>query len=277
MPERKMSPVLKWAGGKTQLLGAIMTRLPKDYNRYYEPFIGSGAVFLAINPPNAVISDTNEQLINLYNCLKTDVKSVIAVVNELDETVCDKDFYYSIRERYNQKIANHALDHECAALMIWINKHCFNGLYRVNGKGLFNVPYNNKVRGKSIDEENLNAISEFLQSYDISIYCKDFEIVCRDVHRDDFVYLDSPYVPVNDTADFTDYTKDGFTLEDHERLAELFHRLDSIGAKVMLSNNDVPLVHSLYSGYNIQKLDVKRMINSNAAKRTGKEVLITNY
>ena len=161
--------------------------------------------------------------------------------------------------------------------MIWINKHCFNGLYRVNGKGLFNVPYNNKVRGKSIDEENLNAISEFLQSYDISIYCKDFEIVCRDVQRDDFVYLDSPYVPVNDTADFTDYTKDGFTLEDHERLAELFHRLDSIGAKVMLSNNDVPLVHSLYSGYNIQKLDVKRMINSNAAKRTGKEVLITNY
>lgn len=277
MPERKMSPVLKWAGGKTQLLGAIMTRLPKDYNRYYEPFIGSGAVFLAINPPNAVISDTNEQLINLYNCLKTDVKSVIAVVNELDEAVCDKDFYYSIRERYNQKIANHALDHECAALMIWINKHCFNGLYRVNGKGTFNVPYNNRIAGNSIDDVNLMRISEYLRGAEVQISCSDFEDACKKVKENDFVYFDSPYVPQSETADFTDYTKDGFSLRDHERLADLFRRLDRIGAKVMLSNNDVQLVHELYSGYEIQHLDVRRMINSNASRRKGREVLITNY
>ena len=277
MPERKMSPVLKWAGGKTQLLGAIMTRLPKDYNRYYEPFIGSGAVFLAINPPNAVISDTNEQLINLYNCLKTDVKSVIAVVNELDETVCDKDFYYSIRERYNKKIANHALDHECAALMIWINKHCFNGLYRVNGKGTFNVPYNNRIAGNSIDDVNLMRISEYLRGAEVQISCSDFEDACKKVKENDFVYFDSPYVPQSETADFTDYTKDGFSLRDHERLADLFRRLDRIGAKVMLSNNDVQLVHELYSGYEIQHLDVRRMINSNASRRKGREVLITNY
>lgn len=272
-----MSPVLKWAGGKTQLLDPITERMPKTYNRYYEPFIGGGAVFLSISPATATINDTNEQLINLYQQLKANVSAIIEVVNKLDGISCDKNYYYSIRKRYNEKIASRAIDAECAALMIWINKHCFNGLYRVNGRGLFNVPYNNKINGKSIDENNLIAIAEYLQTADITISCSDFEAICKDVCSGDFVYFDSPYVPVSETADFTDYTKDGFPLEDHKRLATLFRHLDHIGAKVMLSNNDVPLVHSLYKGYNIQSLDVKRMINRNASKRTGKEVLITNY
>lgn len=277
MAGRKMSPVLKWAGGKTQLLDPITERMPKTYNRYYEPFIGGGAVFFAVSPSAAIINDTNEQLINLYQQLKTNTSAIIEIVNRLDGIPCDKNFYYSIRGRYNEKIASRAIDAECAALMIWINKHCFNGLYRVNGKGLFNVPYNNKTNGKSIDEDNLMAIAEYLQTVDITISCADFEAICKDVCSDDFVYFDSPYVPVSETADFTDYTKDGFSLADHRRLAALFQHLDHIGAKVMLSNNDVPLVHSLYEGYNIQSLDVKRMINRNASKRTGREVLITNY
>lgn len=277
MAERKMSPVLKWAGGKTQLLEPITARFPQSYNHYYEPFIGGGALFFAVGPEKATISDTNEQLINLYRCLKADVKNVISVVNELDETVCNKEFYYLVRERYNRKIADHIFDTECAALMIWINKHCFNGLYRVNGKGLFNVPYNNRINGKSIEAENLIAISEYLRKKNVLIKCADFEKVCADVCQDDFVYFDSPYIPVSETADFTDYTKDGFLLADHKRLAALFRQLDHIGAKVMLSNNDVPLVHELYKGYNIEILDAKRMINRNASKRTGKEVLITNY
>lgn len=219
----------------------------------------------------------NEQLVNLYTQLKTAADRVIEKVNEMDATPCTKELYYAIREQYNGKIANRDFDAECAALMIWINKHCFNGLYRVNSKGLFNVPYNNKVTGRSIDESNIRAISEYLQKSDVTITCLDFEKACDGVSSGDFVYFDSPYVPESVTASFTDYTMDGFSVADHKRLAALFRRLDGIGAKVMLSNNDVPLVRSLYQGFHIQSLDVKRLINRNANKRTGKEVLITNY
>lgn len=272
-----MSPVLKWAGGKKQLLEQIAGNMPASYNHYHEPFIGGAAVLFGISPTRAFVNDINEQLINLYTQLKTSADSVIEKVNEMDARPCDKELYYAIREMYNKKIAERAFDAECAALMIWINKHCFNGLYRVNSRGLFNVPYNNKVNGRSIDEDNIRAISEYLRSADITITCLDFERACDRVAEGDFVYFDSPYVPESITASFTDYTMDGFTLADHQRLAALFIRLDSIGAKIMLSNNDVPLVRQLYDGFNIKSLSVKRMINRNGDKRTGKEVIITNY
>lgn len=277
MTERRMSPVLKWAGGKTQLIEPITANMPTTYNNYFEPFVGGAAVLFNVAPERAFVNDINEQLINLYNQLKYAEESVISRVTEMDETPCTKEFYYAIREKYNGKIAEREFDAECAALMIWINKHCFNGLYRVNSKGFFNVPYNNRVGGKSIDEQNIRAISDYLQKSNVTLTCLDFEKACDGVTAGDFVYFDSPYVPESLTANFTDYTMDGFTLADHERLAALFRRLDSMGAKVMLSNNDVPLVRSLYSDYHIQSLDVKRMINRNADKRTGKEVLITNY
>lgn len=277
MLSTKMTPVLKWAGGKTQLLDSIALRMPKTYNRYYEPFIGGGAVLLSITPEKAFINDINKQLINLYGQLKENVVEVLLIVNELDSLSCNKELYYNLRKRYNEKISVGIFDAECAALMIWINKHCFNGLYRVNRNGLFNVPYNNRISGKSVDEKNIMMISEYLKNADVSISCLDFEPFCQDVRMGDFVYFDSPYIPESNTAKFTDYTKDGFTLDDHERLAALFRNLDKIGAKILLSNNDVPLVYSLYQGYNIQTVEVKRMINRNADKRTGKEVLITNY
>lgn len=278
MSFKKMGPFVKWAGGKGQLLERIQMRTPNSYGTYYEPFIGGGAVLLGVKPKKAVINDTNEQLINVYRQLKADPRAVIRAVNELDQAgKCDKDFYLEIRARYNEKISNHELDAECAGLMIWINKHCFNGLYRVNSKGLFNVPYNNKQLGKSIDEANLMSIGYYLEHSQVDILCDDFEVACEQVKKGDFVYFDSPYVPVSETASFTDYTKDGFSLEDHKRLAELFKRLDGIGAKVMLSNHDVELVHELYDGYNIECVDVKRNINSDAKKRVGKEVIITNY
>lgn len=278
MPFKKMGPFVKWAGGKGQLLERIQMRTPNSYGTYYEPFIGGGAVLLGVKPKKAVINDTNEQLINVYRQLKADPRAVIRAVNELDQAgKCDKDFYMEIRARYNEKISKHELDAECAGLMIWINKHCFNGLYRVNSKGLFNVPYNNKQLGKSIDEANLMSIGYYLENSQVDILCDDFEVACERVQKGDFVYFDSPYVPVSETASFTDYTKDGFSLEDHKRLAELFKRLDGIGAKVMLSNHDVELVHELYDGYNIECVDVKRNINSDAKKRVGKEVIITNY
>ena len=277
MPKKGMAPVLKWAGGKTQLIEIIATKVPHMYNNYYEPFVGGGAVLFTISPQQAFINDINRQLMNLYMQLKVAANSVIEIVNEMDSAPCSRELYYSMRDRYNVKIMEQEFDSECAALMIWINKHCFNGLHRVNKQGFFNVPYNNKVSGKSINEDNIRSISDYLNSANIKMTCLDFEEACDGVSAGDFVYFDSPYMPESATASFTNYTVEGFNLADHMRLAALFRRLDAVGAKVMLSNNDVPLVHELYAGYNIQSVDVKRMINSNADRRTGREVLITNY
>nr|WP_288698188.1 DNA adenine methylase [uncultured Allisonella sp.] len=277
MIDKKISPAIKWAGGKTQLLNIITENLPDSYNNYYEPFIGGGAVLLSVKPEKTLINDINEQLINLYIQIRDSVDDVLNKINNLDSVPCTKEFYYSIREQYNQKILSGEKDAQAAALMIWLNKHCFNGLYRVNSKGLFNVPFNNRVKGKSVDESNIRAISDYLNQAKVNITCMDFEEACTTVSAGDFVYFDSPYVPESETAYFTDYAKGGFSLEDHKRLSKLFKCLDEKGAKIMLSNNDVPLVRELYEGYKIQSFAVKRMINRNANKRTGKEVLITNY
>lgn len=274
---KRMTPFVKWAGGKGQLLEKLGDRVPNTYNKYYEPFIGGGALLLNQRPNIARVNDINMQLINTYLQLKNDARGVIRKIQSLDQQPCDKDFYLQVREQYNQKISNGELDVECAALFIWINKHCFNGLYRVNSKGLFNVPYNNKTNGVSMNEANLMSIGYYLTHNDVQITCLDFEEVCEDVVSGDFVYFDSPYVPISETSSFVDYTKDGFTYEDHKRLSLLFRELDKRGAKVMLSNHNVPLVHELYDGFLIEEVDVRRSINSNAQKRDGKEVIIRNY
>ena len=277
MKKQTTTPFVKWAGGKTQLLDRLWERTPNSFNTYYEPFVGAGALLLYLKPKKAVINDINEQLINVYRQLQVDTRPIIRIITDLDKKDCDKDFYLSMRAEYNKKISNHELDAECAAYMIWMNKHCFNGLYRVNSKGLFNVPWNNKQSGKSIDEANIMSIAYYLQENDVTILCGDFEDACKDATPKDFVYFDSPYVPVTQTASFTDYTKDGFSYEEHVRLSELYKRLAGHGVKCMLSNHDVELVRELYDGFTIESTDVKRMINSNAKKRTGKEVIITNY
>lgn len=277
MTSKKMGPFVKWAGGKKQLLEKLHERIPTSYERYYEPFIGGAALLLNETPSIAIVSDVNEQLINVYRQLKQDPMAVIREIHKLDEPPCSKEYYLSIRTAYNKKIQLHELDAECAGMMIWINKHCFNGLYRVNKKGLFNVPYNNNETGNSMDENNLINIGSYLKEADVQIICGDFEATCADIKAGDFVYFDSPYIPINQTANFTDYTKDGFSYQDHKRLAELFRRLDSLGAKVMLSNHNVDLVHELYAGFKIEAIDVRRSINRDATKRVGKEVIITNY
>lgn len=273
----KTKPFVKWVGGKRQLLSQLESRMPNIYNKYYEPFIGGGALLFDVQPRNAVINDINGQLLNEYQQLKVNPENVIMTIEKLDNIPCSKERYYLLRNRYNEKIQAKELDAECAALMIWLNKHCFNGLYRVNSKGLFNVPYNNRVNGTSIEAENLRNIGTYLKACAVEIREGDFEKACEDVQAGDFVYFDSPYVPVSKTANFTDYTKNGFTLEDHKRLAALFKRLDNLGANLLLSNNDVPIVHELYEGYKIESVGVRRGINSVASKRTGKEVIVTNY
>lgn len=272
-----MKPFVKWAGGKGQLLDRLKNRFPDRFNTYYEPFVGGGALLLDVKPSRAVINDINEQLINVYRCLKVEPRDVIKAIKHIEATPCNKEYYLAMRERYNYKIANNELDAECAGLLIWINKHCFNGLYRVNMKGQFNVPYNQNDMANAMDEVNLVNIGFYLSEADVDIRCEDFESVVSEAKEGDFVYFDSPYVPVSTTASFTDYTKDGFTLDDHKRLADLFRRLDKRGVKVMLSNHNVPLVHELYDGYYIECVDVRRNINSDSKKRTGKEVIVTNY
>lgn len=272
-----ISPFVKWAGGKKQIINNLLEKVPNEYNNYFEPFIGGGALFLTLQPQKAFINDINIQLLNIYEQLKTDSNHLITFINQLDSEVTDKERYYTLRERFNEKIALGEIDVEAAGLMIWLNKHCFNGLYRVNSKGFFNVPYNNRKTGSSIDEENLRSIGKFLTENKITITNLDFEEACKNVQKNDFVYFDSPYLPVSATASFTDYAKEGFKYEDHLRLAKLYKELDKKGAKLMLSNNNVELVYELYQGYNIESISVKRMINSKANKRTGSEVIITNY
>ncbi|WLD76549.1 DNA adenine methylase [Mogibacterium neglectum] len=277
MSNKNVAPFVKWAGGKRQLLDKISERMPKTYNNYYEPFIGGGAVLFELQPEMAVINDINASLINTYRIIASNPQEFIARVNKLDAAMGDdvKTYYCTLREHYNDKLMKEEFDIELAALFVFINKHCFNGLYRVNGKGLFNVPCNNSTK-LSIDEESIMAVSEFLKS--ITILQGDFEEACRDAQRGDFVFFDSPYAPLNSTS-FESYTKEGFDVESHERLAKLFDELTQRGCYCMITNHNTEFINKLYGnkGYEIDVVSVKRMINSDATKRTGEEVIICNY
>ena len=186
-------PFVKWAGGKKQILDRLISRMPVSYKKYFEPFIGGGALLFGVQPTEAVINDINPQLINVYQCLMDNTEAVISTVNKFDMELCDKEYYLNMRNRFNDKIKSCTLDVESAALMIWINKHCFNGLYRVNSKGIFNVPWNNKNDGKSINEKNLRNIGQYLRTFKIKIRQGDFENACADVEKGDFVYFGKFY------------------------------------------------------------------------------------
>lgn len=273
--KEKIAPCVKWAGGKSQILEEIKKRLPSDFENYFEPFIGGGSVVFSFQPLPAFINDANPQLVNLYKQIQSDPKKVISYVNTLDNKKCDVEIYLENRNEYNRRVRENILDCVTASLFIWLNKHCFNGLYRVNSKGLFNVPYNNRSTGSSIDEENIKAMARYLKG--VSITCMDFEEAIKNAGRGDFVYFDSPYLPESRTANFTSYAKGGFSFEDHARLSRVFRELDGKGVKAMLSNNDVEAVYELYRGYRIESFEVKRMINRDGSKRKGREVIVTNY
>lgn len=277
MKNATVGPFVKWAGGKRQLLAQIRERMPREYNRYYEPFIGGGAVVFDLLPENALINDINEALINAYVQIRENVDSFLDNINRIDYAIGEdgKAYYYSMRNLYNMKLEKMEYDIELAALFVFLNKHCFNGLYRVNSKGLFNVPYNNSKR-VSCDEESIRMTSDYLKR--VTITTGDFEDACRNSGRGDFVFLDSPYAPLNLTS-FESYTKEGFTLESHERLARLYDELTERGCYCMLTNHNTELIEQLYGnkGYAISVVNVKRMINSDANNRKGQEVIICNY
>ena len=277
MSNSSVTPFVKWAGGKRQLIPQIRERMPEKYNDYYEPFVGGGAVIFDLLPANALINDINKALINTYRTICNEPDTFLKEVNRLDNDMWEdgKKYYYSIREHYNDKLMRSEYDVELATLFVFINKHCFNGLYRVNSKGLFNVPYNNSKR-VSCDEESIRMTSDYLKR--VTITTGDFEDACRNSGRGDFVFLDSPYAPLNPTS-FESYTKEGFTLESHERLARLYDELTERGCYCMLTNHNTELIEQLYGnkGYAISVVNVKRMINSDANNRKGQEVIICNY
>ena len=277
MSNSSVAPFVKWAGGKRQLIPQIRERMPEKYNDYYEPFVGGGAVIFDLLPANALINDINKALINTYITICNEPDAFLKEVNRLDNDMWEdgKKYYYSIREHYNDKLMRSEYDVELAALFVFINKHCFNGLYRVNGKGLFNVPYNNSRR-VSVDEDVIIATSEYLRG--VTIVDGDFEQACKNAKKGDFVFIDSPYAPLNPTS-FESYTKEGFDIESHRRLARLYDELTKRGCYCMLTNHNTELINDLYGnkGYTIDVVSVKRMINSDASNRVGEEVIICNY
>lgn len=277
MSNSSVAPFVKWAGGKRQLIPQIRERMPEKYNDYYEPFVGGGAVIFDLLPVNALINDINKALINTYRTICNEPDAFLKEVNRLDNDMWEdgKKYYYSIREHYNDKLMRSEYDVELAALFVFINKHCFNGLYRVNGKGLFNVPYNNSRR-VSVDEDVIIATSEYLRR--VTIIDGDFEQACKNAKKGDFVFIDSPYAPLNPTS-FESYTKEGFDIESHKRLAKLYDELTARGCYCMLTNHNTELINELYGNkdYKIDVVSVKRMINSDASNRVGEEVIICNY
>lgn len=275
MCDKKIKPVLKWVGGKRQLLITILKLLPSDLNsyKYYEPFIGGGAILFYKKPLNGVISDVNEELINLYNVIKYNVYELI---DDLYNYENDKNFYYQIRCMDRDKeIYSKLSDIKKASRMIYLNKTCFRGLYRVNSKNQFNVPYGNYKNPKIIDKENLLNMSKYLNDNNIKILHSDFEDVLNDISEKSFVYLDPPYDPVSKTSSFTNYTCNGFDKDSQIRLKRVCDKLNKRGIKFLLSNSDTEFINKLYSDYTIKKIKARRLIN--IKNNNINEVLIYNY
>lgn len=273
---------IKWAGGKTQLLDQFKEYYHPEFNNYFEPFVGSGAVFFFVkqnyNPDFCMISDDNLDLINLYQTVKENVDELTAKLKEYksEHHKNPKEYFYKQRDRFN--LTKDVF--EKSALFIYLNKTCFNGLYRVNSKGKFNVPAGKYKNPSIVQEEKLLKSSELLQ--DVKIKHMDFEKVTIYAKKGDFIYFDPPYFPLNKTSNFTSYHKKGFLKPEHERLFNVFKQLDKQGCFVMESNSDTDIIHNLYKEYENDELlhyvKAKRMINSKASGRgTINEILIKNY
>ena len=269
-------PFLKWVGGKRQLINELKKHLPNDYNRYFEPFIGGGALFFSLEPENAFISDLNCELINTYKVVKDNVEDLI---KELLKYKNEKEFYYKIRELDRDLSGYNKLSPiQKAARFIYLNKTCYNGLYRVNKNGQFNVPFGKYKNPKICDIENLKKCSQILKNNIIDIKCGDFSIILDYVRPKDFVYFDPPYVPLNNTSNFTSYTSDGFGAETQCKLEQVCKELTNEGVFWMLSNSYTEFILELYKNYNIHIVHAKRSINCRGNSRGKiKEVIITNY
>lgn len=269
----RATPFLKWAGGKSRLLAAYEKHFPYEFNSYFEPFTGGGAVFFHLinsRPAfTATLSDLNEELVNCYSVIRDDVDELI---DELQRHKNDQEYFYALRATSPADLTDAAR----AARLIYLNKTCFNGLYRVNSKGQFNVPFGSYKNPRVCDTTNLRACSAALQQ--VQILHQPFDQVLKQAKRGDFVYFDPPYHPLSSTANFTSYTKHSFSAEDQEALAEVTTKLHKRGCMFMLSNSDTPFIRKLYRNFEINTVYAMRAINCKAEGRGPvPEVLVTNY
>jgi len=273
-----VTSILKWAGGKRRIVRFLSRFTPEIIDRYYEPFLGSGALFLhlAQRKPRfkAVLSDSNNDLINVYKCVRDNVRDFIDIleIHQSNYYKNPKDYYYYIRDVYSPR--NNL---EIGARLLFLNKTCYNGLYRVNRSGSFNVPHGTYARPTICNRKKLEAFSEILQRADAEIICDYYHNVTAKCQDGDFIYLDPPYFPLNKTSYFRDYTKDDFGFVEQTALAGEFRRLSSIGCTALLSNSNSDFVTNLYKEFNIMTISTIRPINCNASNRLRhSELLISN-
>ncbi len=263
-------PFVKWAGGKTQLLPELKKNIPTRFKRYLEPFVGGGALLFEINARESLINDSNEELINCYEVIRD---SPDKLIDDLQLHTNTKSYFYKVRSLKLQKLSSI----KRASRFIYLNRTCYNGLWRVNKENQFNTPFGNYKNPKIVNAELIQSISKFLNS--VKIFCMDFEaFLLLHAKKDDFIYLDPPYHPVSKYSDFKRYTKDFFGIEHQKRLAEIFRALDKKGCKLLLSNSYSPLILDLYSEFEIITVKARRSINNNGDGRGEiKEVVIRNY
>jgi len=275
----KIRPFVKWAGGKTQILDKIEKLMPKEYNRYFEPFIGGGALLFHLTPKEAYINDSNEELVSVYKCLQNDEMylKLLEKLNEHEENH-NEDYFYEIREMDRDENFKKLPLYERAARMIYLNKSCFNGLYRVNSKGYFNVPSAKRDKVNTYDRKNMPLLKQYFTHNKIYVTCTDFEEAVINADKGDFVYFDPPYDTLDDKNSFTSYSKVSFGKGEQARLAHVYKDLSSRGVNVMLSNHNTQYINELYKEFNIHIINAKRMINSKGDGRGEiEEVIITNY
>jgi DNA adenine methylase len=270
-------PFLKWAGGKRQLLSEILKYTPpaSKIRTYYEPFVGAGALLFELQPKKAIINDTNSQLINCYDVIKNNLEGLF---EELSKHKNEKEYFYSIRELDRTPQYENLSDIEKASRIIYLNKTCYNGLFRVNNQGQFNTPFGKYKDPKIRDETVLKAVNKYLNTSDVTFLNVDFEEAVSTAKKGDFIYLDPPYDPISDTSSFTGYDINGFGKEEQKRLKDTFDELSKKGIKCILSNSKTPFITKLYEEYEIISVPAIRSINSKASKRGQiEEVLVLNY
>ena len=270
--KKRAKPFLKWAGGKGNLIKYLKSFFPSNFNTYFEPFLGGGAIFFHLNPEKAMINDFNEELIDVYVEIKNNPEKLMIALDKLQPKVDDKDFFYSIRAKKTSRMST--LNRVCRT--IFLNKTCFNGMYRVNSKGEFNVPKGSMKNPRLYNRENLVACSESLQ--ETEIVSGDYKNVLKKVKKNDFVYLDPPYDPLSKTSSFTSYTKNDFGKDEQLELANLFEALNKKGAILMLNNSDTEYTRELYKNYRIEIIKAPRFVAAKGKSRKPvNELVVMNY
>ncbi len=270
-----IAPFLKWVGGKRQLMPAINEFLPQKITSYYEPFIGGGAVLFHLQPKNAVINDFNKELVNVYQIIKENPEELI---DDLKIHKNESEYFYNLRALDREENFSELSDIKKASRVIYLNKTCYNGLYRVNSSGEFNSPFGKYKNPNIVNEKTIRAVSRYLNTNNIVILNGDFEDAVKGIRKGAFVYFDPPYHPISESSNFTGYVEGGFNVEEQIRLHDLCVKLNKKGINFLLSNSATPFIEDLYKDFEINYVKANRSINSNAKKRGGiNEVLIRNY